>query len=120
MVRNYCPLDPDELFTEEEMEFIATVLKALAHPTRLRIVFILYMADNNKICVNDIVDLLDLPQPNISQHLFVLRSAGIVSCERNKNFVCYSLNDGLAKKIIEVIFNEKKCMDKEENEERKF
>jgi len=95
---------------EEELEILSLVFKALSHPTRLKIVFMLYLAENHKICVSDIVEALDLPQPNISQHLFILRSASIVSCERHKNFVCYQLNDGFPKKIIELILNERKCV----------
>jgi ArsR family transcriptional regulator len=111
------------LFSEDEYEILSSILKALAHPTRLKIVTLLYLAKNHKVCVSNIVDLLDIPQPNISQHLFILKSAGIVSCERHKNFVCYTLNDGLAKKIIELLINDKSCFsspleekkDKEEN-----
>jgi len=95
---------------DEELEILSLVFKALSHPTRLKIVFMLYLAENHKICVSDIVEALDLPQPNISQHLFILRSAGIVSCERHKNFVCYQLNDGFPKKIVELILNERKCV----------
>jgi len=99
----------NEVFSEDEYEILAALLKALAHPTRLKIAFILYMAQNHKVCVSNIVDLLGIPQPNISQHLFVLKSAGVISCERHKNFVCYQLNDGLPKKIIETIIEDKAC-----------
>jgi len=99
-----------KVFSDDEYEILAAVLKALAHPTRLKIVFILYLAQNHKVCVSNIVDLLGISQPNISQHLFVLKSAGVISCERNKNFVCYQLNDGLPKKIIEVIMNDRSCL----------
>jgi len=100
----------NDIFSEDEYEILAALLKALAHPTRLKIAFILYLAQNHKVCVSNIVDLLGIPQPNISQHLFVLKSAGVISCERHKNFVCYQLNDGLPKKIIEVIINDKTCL----------
>jgi ArsR family transcriptional regulator len=99
----------NEAFSEDEYEILAALLKALAHPTRLKIAFILYMAQNHKVCVSNIVDLLGIPQPNISQHLFVLKSAGVISCERHKNFVCYQLNEGLPMKIIETIMRDKSC-----------
>jgi DNA-binding transcriptional ArsR family regulator len=98
------------IVNDEELEILSLVFKALSHPTRLKIVFMLYLAENNKICVSDIVEALDLPQPNISQHLFILRSAGIVSCERHKNFVCYQLNEGFPKQIVEMLLKEKKCV----------
>ncbi|NPB05118.1 MAG: winged helix-turn-helix transcriptional regulator [Aquificae bacterium] len=100
----------NELFSEDEIEILAAMLKALAHPTRLKIAFLLYTAQNHKVCVSNIVDLLGLPQPNISQHLFVLKSAGILSCQREKNFVCYQLNEGLPEKIIKTIIEDKGCL----------
>ncbi len=105
-------------FSDDEIEILASMLKALAHPTRLKIALLLYMAKDHKVCVSNIVDLLGLSQPNISQHLFVLKSAGILSCEREKNFVCYQLNKGLPEKIIETIIKDKGCFKNlsEENE----
>ncbi len=99
----------NKTFSEDEIEILASILKALAHPVRLKICFLLYQANNQKVCVSNIVELLNIPQPNISQHLFVLKSAGILSCQREKNWVCYRLNEGIAKKIIEVIFHDKAC-----------
>ncbi len=54
----------------------AEVLKALAHPTRLQIVAELLKGTK---CVTDIQDILPASQANISQHLTVLRHAGIVN-----------------------------------------
>jgi len=99
----------NKTFSEDEIEVLASILKALAHPIRLKICLLLYQAQNQKVCVSNIVELINTPQPNISQHLFVLKSAGILSCRRQKNWVCYQLNEGIAKKIIEVILQDKAC-----------
>jgi len=99
----------NKTFSEDEIEMLASILKALAHPIRLKICLLLYQAQNQKVCVSNIVELINTPQPNISQHLFVLKSAGILSCRRQKNWVCYQLNEGIAKKIIEVILQDKAC-----------
>jgi DNA-binding transcriptional ArsR family regulator len=68
----------------------AQILKALAHPIRLYIVETLL---NGEKCVNDIRDLFDVTQPNISQHLNLLRYSGIVDSRQKGNLRCYFLKD---------------------------
>ena len=75
------------------MDFItpgkqAAVLKALAHPTRLQIVGELLKGTK---CVTDIQDLLPASQANISQHLTVLRHAGLVDFTQSGAQRCYFL-----------------------------
>lgn len=64
----------------------AAMLKALAHPTRLQIVAELLKGTK---CVNDIQDILPASQSNISQHLTVLRNAGVVDFAQNGALRCY-------------------------------
>jgi len=69
---------------------IAQFFKALSHPTRLMIVNELL---NKKRCVNDIEEILELKQPNISQHLNLLRLLNIVDFKQDGNKKCYFLNN---------------------------
>ena len=64
----------------------AEVLKALAHPTRLQIVAELLKGTK---CVTDIQDILPASQANVSQHLTVLRHAGMVSFTQDGSQRCY-------------------------------
>lgn len=64
------------------------LLKALAHPRRLEIVQLLR---DQELCVSDIYEMLDLPQANISQHLMILREAGVVATARDGKQVIYKL-----------------------------
>ena len=64
------------------------LFKAFADPTRLRILSLLAAG---KLCVCDIVEILDLPQPTISRHLGALRAAGLVEVEREWKFAHYRL-----------------------------
>jgi ArsR family transcriptional regulator len=64
--------------------------KALAHCTRLAIIKELIGREK---CVNDIKDLLNARQANISQHLAVLRRADIVGCRFAGTLRCYYLKD---------------------------
>lgn len=68
----------------------AELLKALAHPRRLEIVHLLR---DQELPVSDIHTMLDLPQANISQHLMVLRDAGVVKTRRDGKHIFYKLAD---------------------------
>jgi DNA-binding transcriptional ArsR family regulator len=83
-----------------DFETDAQILKALAHPTRLRIIEIL---QQEPICVKHIGDLMDVPQANLSQHLTILRNGGIVSCAREGNRSCYSIRDSRATHILAIL-----------------
>ncbi len=66
----------------------ANILKMLAHPTRLMILEDL--AKGTK-CVNDIKELLEVKQPNISQHLTMLRHNRLVDFYQKGKKRCYFL-----------------------------
>lgn len=70
----------------ENIQKFAETLKALAHPTRLQIVMELLKGTK---CVSDIHEILPASQANISQHLTVLRSAGIVNFAQDGSLRCY-------------------------------
>lgn len=70
---------------------LAGMLKALGNPIRFRIMHILA---EKKMCITgDIVELTDLAQSTVSQHLKVLREAGLISGEIDGPATCYCLND---------------------------
>ena len=71
------------LFNRESQLF-----QALAHPKRLEIIHLLR---HQELCVNQILAMLDLPQANISQHLTLLRRAGIVASRREGKKILYRL-----------------------------
>ena len=68
----------------------AEVLKTLANPRRLEI---LHRLAGGPLEVGRLADGLGLSQPNVSQHLAVLRTAGVVDAERNGREVRYRLSD---------------------------
>lgn len=79
----------------------AQLFKALAHPTRLIIVEKLLEEEK---CVNDIKELLNISQPNISQHLNILKYSGIVDFRQQGNLRCYFLKEpGKIKKLIQAL-----------------
>ena len=64
------------------------LLKAMSHPKRLEIVHLLR---DQELCVNEILEMLGLPQANLSQHLIVLKNAGIVSTRKEGKQIYYKL-----------------------------
>jgi len=66
----------------------AALLRIVAHPTRL---MILDELSRGMKCVNDIQELLDVPQPNVSQHLAVLKDGDLLTCHKDGTARCYHL-----------------------------
>jgi DNA-binding transcriptional ArsR family regulator len=87
---------------------LSELFKLLSDPTRLKIIKLIEACSNEitleectpgictgkggPLCVNAIVNRLDVTQSAVSQHLRVLRQAGIVRGERKGAFVHYSIN----------------------------
>ncbi len=71
-------------------EAAAERLKALGHPVRLAIVRAL--SERSRCCCADVCSQLPLAQSTVSQHLKVLKDAGLVSFRRDGVRSCYVLN----------------------------
>ena len=69
---------------------LALMLKALGNPIRFQIVE--FLAENQTCITNDIVKHIPLAQSTISQHLKVLREAGLISGETEGPATCYCLD----------------------------
>jgi DNA-binding transcriptional ArsR family regulator len=77
--------------TEPEAATYAAWFKALADPTRIRILNLLAASDE-PVCVCDLTEHFPLGQPTISHHLKVLRDVRFVVAERRGTFMHYRLN----------------------------
>ncbi len=79
------------------------LFKACSDPTRLRI---LHMLRGGELCVCDIVDVLDVPQPKVSRHLAYLKKTGLVDAHKEGLWIYYSLRcagNPLHKKLLESL-----------------
>lgn len=79
---------------EKQAVELAQVSKALADPTRLRVVDALRKAAPEAICQCELVPLFSMSQPALSKHLRVLRDAGVIDCERRGTWVYYFIPAG--------------------------
>jgi ArsR family transcriptional regulator len=72
-----------------DAEEIATIARALAHPARVRILVLLL---EKQSCIGgDIVEEVGLAQSTVSEHLRILKAAGVISAEVEHPRVCYAL-----------------------------
>lgn len=88
--------------TEEEAVVQARLLKALADPTRLRILSLLSRYEG-EVCVFEIVESFTLEQPTISHHLRILRDAGLVDCRKKGLWAYYYVRREALGRAQEVI-----------------
>ncbi len=69
-------------------EALARIFKAISHPTRL---FIVEEVAHNRRCVCELTDMIGVDVSTVSKHLSILKNAGLLKDERDKNNIYYSL-----------------------------
>ncbi len=87
------------------------IFKALGHPIRMKIVRSLR---NGPLCVCVINENVEFSQANLSQHLKILKDAGVLKSEKDGLKIMYSIKDEEVKNLIDtaekIIKNEVKAM----------
>ena len=78
-------------------EELSKKFRALSHPARVKLVEDLM---EKEFCVGEMQKFLSLSQPNVSQHLKVLREAGIIRGRREKTKICYSIADDNVRRVL--------------------
>jgi ArsR family transcriptional regulator, zinc-responsive transcriptional repressor len=85
----------------EILDAAGELLRALAAPVRIAIV--LQLRESHR-CVHELVEALGVPQPLVSQHLKILKAAGVVTGERSGREVLYRLADHhLAHIVVDAV-----------------
>ena len=77
--------------SEADLDDASRGLKAMGHPLRLRILYIL--ASAKEISVQGLVERVGTSQSNISQHLSILRDKRILASRKDANKVYYRIDD---------------------------
>jgi DNA-binding transcriptional ArsR family regulator len=90
---------PQEVPPRSVLDTAGDLLRALAAPVRIAIV--LQLRESSR-CVHELVDALGVPQPLVSQHLRILKSAGVVAGERTGREVHYRLVDNHLAEIVQA------------------
>jgi ArsR family transcriptional regulator len=76
------------------------LLKVIAHPVRIKI---LEELTKGVKCVSDFEEFLEISQPNISQHLSLLRNHGIIDFYIDGRLRCYFLVDPIIPDLLEIL-----------------
>lgn len=79
----------------------ATVFKCLGDETRTRIM--LMLADQDELCVCELIWALDDSQPKISRHLAQLRNCGLLADRRQGQWIYYRLHPQLPEWVMQVL-----------------
>ena len=85
----------------DRLHSAAEIMRAIAHPLRIKILE--FIDQNESINVNKIYNTLKLEQSITSQHLRILRLAGIVKTDREGKFIHYSIDYDRLGRSVEAI-----------------
>jgi len=94
-------LDAPKL-SDEEADAAAAVFRALADPTRVRIVNLLASSDE-PVCVCEFVPILGLTQPTVSHHLKKLTDAGLLEREQSRKWAYYTLSRDAVERLAALV-----------------
>jgi ArsR family transcriptional regulator, arsenate/arsenite/antimonite-responsive transcriptional repressor len=80
-----------QVMSPAEAETAAAALRALADPTRLRLISLVSAHQDGEACVCDLTEPVGLSQPTVSHHLRILVEAGILTREQRGKWAYYRL-----------------------------
>ena len=92
-----------EPLTVDEAEQLATTMKALADPARLRLLSIVAASEGAEACVCDLIEPIGLSQPTVSHHLKVLTTAGFLERSKRGTWAYYKLIPGALDRISQLL-----------------
>ena len=84
------------------IEELASLHKAMSVSTRLKIMTLL---KDRPMCVNAITRFMDISQPSVSQHLTILKHAGLVTSKKRGYMVHYSINRTRLERFRQLVNN---------------
>ncbi|HLT60526.1 MAG TPA: metalloregulator ArsR/SmtB family transcription factor [Microlunatus sp.] len=88
---------------QDQAELLAAALKALADPTRLRLISLVAAAPEGEACVCDLTDPVGLSQPTVSHHLKILVDAGVLSRQQRGRWAYYRIEPAALRAIAALI-----------------
>lgn len=92
-----------EPLAASDAEALAQTMKALADPTRLRLLSIVAASADHEACVCDLIEPVGLSQPTVSHHLKVLTEAGFLTRSKRGTWAYFRLVPGALERIATVL-----------------
>ena len=95
-----------EPLDREDAEALATTLKALADPARLRLLSLVASSRGHEACVCDLTEPVGLSQPTVSHHLKVLTEAGFLTRTKRGTWAYYRLRPDALERVAQLLTSE--------------
>jgi ArsR family transcriptional regulator, arsenate/arsenite/antimonite-responsive transcriptional repressor len=92
-----------EPLSAAEAEQLAGTMKALADPTRLRLLSIVAASEDAEACVCDLIEPVGLSQPTVSHHLKILTSAGFLTRSKRGTWAYFRLVPGALDRVSKFL-----------------
>jgi ArsR family transcriptional regulator len=102
-LRACCAPITRESVSPENAENLARSLKALADPTRIRLLSMVAAHEDGEACVCDLTEPLDLSQPTVSHHLKLLVDAGYLTRSKRGTWAYYRLVPDALNTVAELL-----------------
>lgn len=96
------PLASEPIAASDAAE-LAGAFKALGDPVRLRLLSLIASHTGGEVCVCELTPRFELTGPTISHHLKVLRSAGLIDCERRGTWVYYWVRPAMLARLAGLL-----------------
>lgn len=90
----------NQILTDAELDRVAQQFRVLGEPMRLKILQVICA---KPLTVGEIVTATGATQSNVSKHLSLLASAGVIARQKDGQFVYYRLSDPLTMKLCELV-----------------
>lgn len=86
---------------QENVQEVAKILKIMSNETRL--LMLCKLCEEQEVSASDLSNLTGISQPASSQHLAILKQAGMIDFRREHNILYYFLADQKIRKTIELL-----------------
>ena len=94
-----CASSTVQPMAQEQAEQLAGLLRAVADPTRLRLLSLVAWSADQEACICDLTGPVGLAQPTVSHHMKILVEAGLLTREQRGRWAYYRLVEGAADAI---------------------
>lgn len=79
-----------QMSNENEIQKQSDIIKSIGDPTRLKIIYLLH---HGELCVCEIMDVLNKPQPTVSHHMNILKNSGLLKWRKQGVWTYYKLSN---------------------------
>ncbi len=101
-IEECCESVLDAPLSESDAETLASTLRVLADPARLRLVSFIAAQPGAEACVCNLTEPVGLSQPTVSHHLKLLNEAGVLDRTQRGRWVYYSIREGALDRVASV------------------